>query len=331
MSTPSSVYAGLCWKESRQLVPLVAMLVGTTFFVLLLWTFDGPGTHRILSWGGSYLAFLMPGLYAAGAGAILVGQEKETRTLWWNAAMPIAPGAMIGSKLAIAFAGLVVMWMTTFGLLIVLPLDAVHSVTLTSGDLARWLSYSLFLLATGFYTAWRFQSAFTSLLMLIPIALLPALVTNLAFLVRKWISGRGYFLEDERLPIELAILLGAFVLMAWLAIRAAQRTLGPAPAREERYAASTGCIQIVATKVVGQRRSVVSHPIQRVGVAIVSPESDGLDFPCFTCGNGSDLAAPVYANSIRVAGSFIPFSQLAGDHWRGWHLLVGRSCIRRRW
>lgn len=235
MSSALSVYAGLCWKETRQLVPLVAMLAGTTFLVLLLWTFAGPEAQRMINLRGDYLVFLMPGLFAAGAGAILVGQEKETRTLWWNAAMPIDPAVMIGCKMTIAFAGLGAMWLIAFALLLMLPFDAGTSAPLALADLARWVSYTLFLLATGFYTAWRFQSAFTSLLMLIPIAFLPGIITSLASDPYRRLTGRNYLVVDKTLPLDLVIYLSMFGLMLWFAFRAGQKTLAPSPANEELF------------------------------------------------------------------------------------------------
>ncbi len=228
MSAASSVYAGLFWKETRQIVPLVAMLAGTTFLVLLLWTFAGPEAQRMIHLRGDYLLFLMPGLFAAGAGAILVGQEKETRTLWWNAAMPIDPAAMIGCKLAIALAGLGAIWLIAFSLLLMLPFDVGNSVPLASTDVARWVSYTLFLLATGFFTAWRFQSAFTSLLMLVPIALLPGIITTLTSNHYRRLTGQNYLVDEKALPLDLVIHLSMFGLMLWLVFRAGQKTLGPA-------------------------------------------------------------------------------------------------------
>ena len=78
MNRISPPLRGLYWKDARQLFPLVLMLVGMSVFLVVIWsTLDI--TSQFGSIIGDYIPLTIPALYAAGVGAILVGQEKETR------------------------------------------------------------------------------------------------------------------------------------------------------------------------------------------------------------------------------------------------------------
>ena len=50
-------------------------------------------------------------LAAVGAGALLVGQEKELRTLQWLASLPIAASSIVRVKLGAGLAGLLLLWL----------------------------------------------------------------------------------------------------------------------------------------------------------------------------------------------------------------------------
>lgn len=225
----SDAYRGLLWKETRQIVPLIVMLVGVGVLLFSIWGIMGTDGRGVLAWGGKYITMIFPGLFAAGAGAILVGQEKENRTLWWNASMPIAPSTLIASKLVVAFVGWCAMWIVSLLSLPLLPSD-VTLIDFTPETILPWIAHSLFLLAAGFYTAWRFQNAFSSLLVLVPIAMIPFAIHYVEVMIREIASGRRYYSPSETLPVIVAIHLGMFGVTVWLAIRAARKTLGPAEA-----------------------------------------------------------------------------------------------------
>ena len=100
----SLVLRRLCWKEFRQLLPLVLMLaaIGLVFQVLLLISEsqDTSLTQNLFFSG-------LPGLFAAGVGALLVGQERDNRTLYWMASLPIHGQDIIRVKFFAGIVGLV--------------------------------------------------------------------------------------------------------------------------------------------------------------------------------------------------------------------------------
>ncbi len=167
----------LCWKEYRQLWPLIVMLAAIALVLQTL-------VMMMNSWdrGETSIAFFfgLPSLFAAGVGALLVGQEKDNRTLFWMASLPVFKKDIIRVKFLAGFAGLLAVWLISFALL-----SFTNGITPTFHrgsveDFDTWYSilYSLFLLTVGFATAWNFRSTFVGLLVLVGVALVYTLATN---------------------------------------------------------------------------------------------------------------------------------------------------------
>lgn len=224
MNATSSPLRGLAWKETRQIVPLVLMLLGVAVLLIFLWSMmSSPATITKL---GHYIPVLLPALFAAGAGAILVGQEKESRTLLWCSSLPISPARMIGVKWMVALIGLAVMWV---GCIIMggligggrLPGDAAGG-----PNRLYLLVHSIFILCCGFYTAWRMKNTFASLIALIPLASMPYLVTSIFY---SWFgTGRHVSLQESAWLLSAASAMGVLA-MGWLSYRAGVHALSPAP------------------------------------------------------------------------------------------------------
>lgn len=166
----------LCWKEIRQVLPLVWMqlILGICFQLLFLLEGNRSSMPRILLLAG------MPSLFALGVGALLVGQEKERRTVDWLRSLPIAAADLLRVKLAVGFVALLVVWSLNLLLaMFVSPrlgwrLAAQPDWSFDPGWEFLWPLQSVFFLLAGFATAWTFRSSLVALLTLIPIALLPA-------------------------------------------------------------------------------------------------------------------------------------------------------------
>ena len=88
----------LVWKESRQLLPLVValMVVAAILFLSQLFFQDQP------DWQHELIFLVFPGLFATGAGAVMVGQEREQGTMDWLSSLPITPRQLILTKFVIA-------------------------------------------------------------------------------------------------------------------------------------------------------------------------------------------------------------------------------------
>ena len=209
----------LCWKEFRQLLPLIVMLavIGLLFQLLTLLS-DPSHTNltRNLFFAG------LPGLFAAGVGALLVGQERDSRTIYWMASLPIHREDIIRVKFFAAIVGLLCVWLISIALYVfsnsvsrignnVFPYEL---------DLSYGILYSLFLLFISFATAWTFRSTFVGLLALVGFAMAFTFASNLM----AYSKTLDFF--------TTIMLISGSVLALWVGWFAALRALAPtSPAR----------------------------------------------------------------------------------------------------
>lgn len=175
----------LLWKELRQLMPLGATLVVLAVIMHVLGLMGQPG-------GMTYdyhalILYCLPGLFAVGAGAVLVGLEKEQRTLDWLRALPIRPSELLRVKFLASLVGLVACWLVSYLLYLVTDLlrgDPAVSVSpaffvFPSVHAEGWMLQSLFVMCVGLWLAWWLPSTFLSLLVLLFVSLLPAAAATL--------------------------------------------------------------------------------------------------------------------------------------------------------
>ncbi|HUP78134.1 MAG TPA: ABC-2 transporter permease [Pirellula sp.] len=168
----SLVIRRLCWKEFRQLSPLVLMLAAIGLMLHLLFLLSAYNQSSMQN-----LLFLgLPGLFAAGVGALLVGQERDNRTLYWVASLPILKQDIIRVKFLAGIAGLASVWVVSFALFLLS--NGVSSQRIEA-DFPYYFLYSIFLLFVSFATAWTFRSTFIGLLMLVGVAMSYTLMTQM--------------------------------------------------------------------------------------------------------------------------------------------------------
>ena len=207
----SLVIRRLCWKEFRQLLPLVLMLaaIGLMLHLLYMLSVQQPnqfGTQNLLILG-------LPGLFAAGVGALLVGQERDNRTLYWMASLPILKQDIIRVKFVAGIAGLASVWVVSFAFFL---LSNGGSNLRIETDFPYYIVYSIFLLFVSFATAWTFKSTFIGLLVLVGVAMSYTMTTQM--LTQMKTSG-----------LLTTILLAATSALAlWLGWAAGLRALAPA-------------------------------------------------------------------------------------------------------
>tara|TARA_R110002073_G_scaffold108132_1_gene242927 strand:+ start:1857 stop:4271 length:2415 start_codon:yes stop_codon:yes gene_type:complete len=234
MNVNRDMIRGLYWKETRQLLPLVFILVAVGMFLMMVWGTTQDARNPMADYARS-LPLVLPALFAAGAGALLVGQEKEQRTLWWLVSMPVVPKQLIGIKFAVGLIGLAVMWVICWILFwIVQSIDGGPSRSLipyltfpTVADYVFLHLHSLFLLACGFYTAWRMKSTFASLLAIVPLASIPFVLQSLGYGFRsKWVGQRMIDPQSAN-AVTIGTTSVAILIITWMAYRAAQRALSP--------------------------------------------------------------------------------------------------------
>ncbi|TWT80823.1 ABC-2 family transporter protein [Planctomycetes bacterium CA13] len=225
---------GLVWKESRQLMPVLLILSGVGLLLVVLWQWIATFSYQ-RDYIGNYLPFVLPALFSVGAAAVLVGQEKEQKTLWWLGSLPTPPARVFWIKLAASMVGLVIMW-GVCAVLVALT-HAGHTGGYAGGmGFGRWLGastyvflavHSFYILVCGFYTTWRFKGTFASLLGILPLSIVPFVVIEAIGSLRNWGLGPSWGASVESVLVTYSVLVASIVLMTWLANRAAMKALGP--------------------------------------------------------------------------------------------------------
>ncbi len=205
----------LWWKELQQLWPLVAVLIGLGGLLQALTiSYSGPW------WTESYVGIIsltnvLPGLFAAGIGALLIGQEKEQRTILWLKSLPIAARDIVSTKLLIGMLGLIVVW--GFSLLFGW-LGGDRQSTLDLAFWTEWISFvlhSFFLLFLSYAMAWRMNSSYLGLIVLVPLAFLPYVATSIhqeLFISNVWDRRES---REAILIVYLVLFAGGFSWWGW--------------------------------------------------------------------------------------------------------------------
>ena len=264
-STRSPWMSSLLWKEFRQVVPLItAVLLGGFGLLLLILVLSALTNKRSLSFdrGFWYLFLSMPMMYATGVGALLVGSEKESRSLQWMRSLPICSKQIAWNKHVVAIGTLALVWFIALTAWCVFasafggdPM-AIGSLVAEQSNGSGWLlaTYvlmSLFLSLAGLAFAWRFQSQFLALAMLVPAALalwLPA------YGLSSYLSNKSYGTETQQFIdaglylLSLAIGCVGFQAYGW---RVSQRELTAL----EPPAGTSGVSSLVQDASASERRS----------------------------------------------------------------------------
>ncbi len=242
MNERGSSASRLLWKESRQLLPLMLILLGVGITLIVLWSgFFLPHSGPLLAVDGQFLPLLLPALFAAGAAAVLVGQEKEQGTLTWLTALPVPPVRVITLKFLAALCGLATMWIACWLLMFLVGLADSGSRNVASANSYQFVDLiflhlnSVFVLLCGFYASWRIKNTFISLLAIIPLATIPFAVTGIFYVIRERSTGLRFVEPGIATATSFTVMFLSMALIGWLGYRAAIRQLGPAePPRAEK-------------------------------------------------------------------------------------------------
>lgn len=246
----------LVWKESRQVAPLVFALWATMLFIMFASAFYGVPSYRRHVFLRQWL-ILFPGLFATGAGALLVGQERSSRTMEWFALLPISATRIWAAKLLAGLAGLTVMWLASFLILALVEgggrsafLWGSRSGSVAGSQFVSFLLHSIFILLCGYLTAWQIKNQFFAILAIVPLACLPILTSSLVsfFILEK---GQRFLTPAQDSAVGLwafAVLIPSVLVLGY---RSAIRSLSPQRAPSIRLEKFVG-----AAEVVGQPVSV---------------------------------------------------------------------------
>ncbi|MBM3966594.1 MAG: hypothetical protein FJ308_16245 [Planctomycetes bacterium] len=110
MSRPT-IEKALVWKELRQIAPLFWAVLGLggglNLLMITLFFFTSPADSGPIS---PYSFIVMPIIFATGIGVLLVGMEKENRTLQWLQGMPVSSAQIAKTKFMVAVVSLIGTW-----------------------------------------------------------------------------------------------------------------------------------------------------------------------------------------------------------------------------
>ena len=229
---------GLLWKEGRQLVPLmVASLCLSLPVAVIILLFPE-------SWGFADEAYMVPmgipAIFAVGAGAVLIGQEKEKRTIEWLSSMPIAAAELVKTKLFVAVMGLLVMGLCgvilSTGLAYFTDVNPLAANEMAAGggftfwDLVGWALHLVYVTLCGLFAAWYFRSSFVSLLAILPLGVAPFVLTQLGYSIRQASMGYRYISPVASSLVGISVALVSVAIMTYLTYRVGVKNLGPAKA-----------------------------------------------------------------------------------------------------
>jgi ABC-type transport system involved in multi-copper enzyme maturation permease subunit len=227
----------LYWKEARTLLPLLILLsaLAVVFHIGGLFESSSGRFQEINNMGIHYLVFIgLPMLFAVGAGAITIGQEKELRTIQWLASLPIAPKDLIRVKLVSCFLGLLAAWFLSG--LILLTVGLVDSralaLSLQWQDESKllfftWPLHSFYLLLSGIAISWYSRSSLSGLVLLIPIALVPGFAGEVFEVVLYRRFDSGVVTSFAKFLVISTTQIGLCLTAYWLSWRLAAHILSP--------------------------------------------------------------------------------------------------------
>lgn len=240
MNEQKMVHLGLLRKELRQLFPLAISVVLLTalFGVLVTLSNTFNGAESVQS---ALFLLIAPAAFSVGAGAMSVGQDKESRTLDWLKTLPVSTQTLASTKLTatlIYFAGIwVLVYVSGFTIswfdrsFMVSSYGQGHPLT------SEWAWYriglSVYVLFCGFLTAWYFSTAMVSLIAIVPLAILPATISwAIAYAMHPGLSFNNSMYDASLVSALFPVALLTTV-AAWLSLRLAHRNLGPAESKDD--------------------------------------------------------------------------------------------------
>lgn len=318
-SLRSKQIRALVWKDSRQLFPLMAVLLATGLILELLWALLPIGSYWF-HYVSPVLPFLLPALFCVGAPAVLVGQEIELRTIDWLTTLPIAPRRLIAVKLAVATGGLLLMWIVCgafvlFKSMLTNTSNVYWLADFQSVSSTEWISqpvffglHSFYVLLCAFYCSWRFRNTLVGLIAVIPLAAIPVAITLTGYELREWATGLRWVQPGLSSLWAISVLAATCPVMYLFGRRAALLRLNPVQAKIPHPSASD------------------LQTLTKRGIPKIAPFRFSLTSVCWQTirQNRSGFAAVVGLMLLAVLGHMLR-TTLGGQpaEWRGITLAIG--------
>jgi len=238
-SRPSRFNTWLIWKDVCQVIPLVVALL-LVVGLLIAFQYWNSNLRTTQFYASIELTLLvLPGIFATGVGAVIVGQERENRTIDWLSSLPIMPRQLFLTKVTVGVVGLAIMWLITIVSVTFLVgsdtnisrwrLTNTTQITqnLTPISFPLWIVHSLFVMLAGFYTSWRVKNQFFSLVALLALATVPFLASAT---VSEFSTLRGRVYPGTEFFVWLGVSLLLIPVIFLAGYRRAEKVLSPAEA-----------------------------------------------------------------------------------------------------
>lgn len=239
MNMSASMNQRLLWKQTRQVIPLVLVLVALALLLSVSITLWGMRVQPSLY---QTMACLPPVLFSLGVGTVLVGREKEARSLNWLNSLPMSPKFLIRQQFLFALAGLAILWLAAFFVLFLVDRWSGQPPALGRSSrtiLSFVVLNSLYLLVCGFTMSWLSRSPVMGLISVLPLAVLPYIAAYAGQYLLAWLRGDPIYRAPDPSPwMTGAMLVLGIVGTGMLGYRIAQSQLtgraNRAPSRRER-------------------------------------------------------------------------------------------------
>ncbi len=217
--TTKQLWGRLLFKEAKPLIPLLLSLAVLSLLGHVLIEIQRVLNSLDVMFHTIPFA-LNPVLFALGAAALLVSQEKEQRTLLWYSSLPIAPRTIVQSKIIVGLVGIVISWIVSLCIAIPFTSEVLQVRAESPTDILYILPISaIFVFGVTFGLAWIFGSAIPALLSLIPVVIVTVLMASLIARFDFLMVPDSVDMQINNAPaitlLAFAITLGITSIVAW--------------------------------------------------------------------------------------------------------------------
>ncbi len=239
--TKGQLWARVLYKESKPLIPLLLSLTVLSLLGHILVEIQRVFNSLDVMFHAIPYA-LNPILFALGAAALLVSQEKEQRTLLWYSSLPIAPRTIVQSKILVGLVGIALSWLVSFCIALPFSQEVLRVRAESPTDILYVLPMTaFFIFGVTFSLTWICGAAIPALLCLIPVVLATILTASI---ITNLVNSDSYVSRDVYTTttpitwlISYSVAIAVVGLVAW---RTGSRSFVAPGGKRVKQSAATG-------------------------------------------------------------------------------------------
>ncbi len=202
----------LLWKDGRQILPLLLLLVGVSVVIHLLFVVLSSMNAGELDELIRHMLIAIPMCYSIGAAVVLISLEKESGQMLWLNGLPIHSNRVAASKLIVIISTWIAVWLISF-----LIYEWIHVFHLRqvfhfpryqygligfTGSLWVFVGQSLLVLSIGVLLSWRLQTTWIALVAIVLVEMIPFHT----FVVYVYLTSNNHLLRNP-IAMEVACVL----------------------------------------------------------------------------------------------------------------------------